>query len=189
MFTILIINQKGGVGKTTIADELAFALERKGETVSYISTDPQGGGVYASSSSNEANNDGFQIVDTAGVLTDNLNAWCHAANIVVIPMLPSSRDLEPTLRTYELAVASQTDAKIGFVINGYFSRGILDRQLKEHLTEQEFLVWAEIPKTVALPQAAAMGISIAEYDPNNPVADAFNKFADIVIKGKNKKNK
>lgn len=31
MYTILMLNQKGGVGKTTIADELSFALERRGE--------------------------------------------------------------------------------------------------------------------------------------------------------------
>ena len=28
MKTVLVCNQKGGVGKTLIADELAFALER-----------------------------------------------------------------------------------------------------------------------------------------------------------------
>ena len=46
MFTVLIINQKGGVGKTTIADELAFALERREYKTVYVSTDPQGGAVH-----------------------------------------------------------------------------------------------------------------------------------------------
>ena len=43
MYTILMLNQKGGVGKTTIADELSFALERRGKTVAFVTTDPQGG--------------------------------------------------------------------------------------------------------------------------------------------------
>lgn len=41
MYTILMLNQKGGVGKTTIADELSFALERRGKTVAFVTTDPQ----------------------------------------------------------------------------------------------------------------------------------------------------
>ena len=43
MYTILMLNQKGGVGKTTIADELSFALERRGKTVAFVTTDPHGG--------------------------------------------------------------------------------------------------------------------------------------------------
>lgn len=39
MYTILMLNQKGGVGKTTIADELSFALERRGKTVAFVTTD------------------------------------------------------------------------------------------------------------------------------------------------------
>lgn len=42
MYTILMLNQKGGVGKTTIADELSFALERRGKTVAFVTTDPPG---------------------------------------------------------------------------------------------------------------------------------------------------
>lgn len=178
MFNILIINQKGGVGKTTIADELAFALERLKKSVSFVSTDAQGGSVHGADIIDDAD---FQIVDTAGVLTENLHEWCKAADMIMIPMLPSSRDLEPTLRTYQLATSSQTDARIGLIINGYFTRGILDRQLKEHLQSEKYLIWTEIPKTVSLPQAAAEGMSVSEYDKDSPATVAFENLATVVI--------
>lgn len=70
MLTILIANQKGGVGKTTIADELAFELERRGASVSFISTDPQGGSVHETDDGDEERD--WRIVDTPGVLADAL---------------------------------------------------------------------------------------------------------------------
>jgi len=108
MFTVLIINQKGGVGKTTIADELAFALTRKDKKINFVSTDPQGGCVHEVDYQDKDAE--YQIVDTAGVLTESLSDWCKEADMVVIPMLSSIRDLEPTLRTYELAATSKTKA-------------------------------------------------------------------------------
>ena len=39
--TILICNQKGGVGKTLIADELAFAFERDNIPYSFFDLDNQ----------------------------------------------------------------------------------------------------------------------------------------------------
>ena len=66
MFTILFLNQKGGVGKTTLADELAFALERRGSTVAFVSTDPQGGSVHeVCDDPDYAESCDYQIVDTA----------------------------------------------------------------------------------------------------------------------------
>ena len=40
---ILLVNQKGGVGKTTFADEIAWGLERRGHKVGFGNLDPQGG--------------------------------------------------------------------------------------------------------------------------------------------------
>lgn len=44
MKTILVCNQKGGVGKSLCADELAFSFERTGTPVSFYDLDAQGGG-------------------------------------------------------------------------------------------------------------------------------------------------
>ena len=67
MYTILLLNQKGGVGKTTIADELSFALERRGKAVAFVTTDPQGGSVHeVCDDPDYAEECDFQVVDTAG---------------------------------------------------------------------------------------------------------------------------
>ena len=83
MYTILMLNQKGGVGKTTIADELSFALERRGKTVAFVTTDPQGGSVHEVCDDPDfAEECDFQVVDTAGVLVGGVNDWCRAANLI-----------------------------------------------------------------------------------------------------------
>lgn len=43
MKTILVCNQKGGVGKSLVADEIAFSFERSGISVSFYDLDAQGG--------------------------------------------------------------------------------------------------------------------------------------------------
>lgn len=182
MFTIIIINQKGGVGKTTIADELAFALERRGYKTVYISTDPQGGAVHEQPEDfSEIEGADFQVVDTAGVLSDGLGEWCVNANMILIPLMPSSRDLEPTLRTYEIAKASGTKASIRFIVNGYYPYGVLDQELLSFMNDNEMPVIAKIPKTVALSRAAAGGMSVADFDKRNASVAAFEGLADQVI--------
>lgn len=179
MFTILFLNQKGGVGKTTLADELAFALERRGSTVAFVSTDPQGGSVHEVCD--------YQIVDTAGVLNDGMGDWCRAADVILIPMLPSTRDVEPTMRTYQIAKDSGTGAAIRLVVNNFYAFGKLDKQLVEFLESEQVPVIAKVPRAVALSQAAAEGKSVAEHSPHSHVIPALEELADSIINEKEKK--
>ena len=72
MKTVLICNQKGGVGKTLIADELAFALERDAIPFNFYDLDAQGSAIHQTTENPDAV---VSIVDTAGALQSNLAKW------------------------------------------------------------------------------------------------------------------
>lgn len=189
MFTVLFLNQKGGVGKTTLADELSFALERRGFTVAFVSTDPQGGSVHeVCTDPDVAEGCDFQIVDTAGVLNDAVSDWCCAADVILIPMLPSTRDMEPTMRTYGIAKDSGTDAAIYLLVNNFYAFGKLDKQLVEFLEAERIPIIGKVPRAVAFAQAAAAGKSVAEYDPYSHAVPVIEKLADSIIEEKEKKH-
>lgn len=182
MFTILMLNQKGGVGKTTIADELAFALERRGYSVAFVSTDPQGGSVHKlCTDPAEVETKDFQIVDTAGVLKEEVGDWCRASDLILIPMLPSTRDLEPTMRTLDVIQNSKSHAKSLLIINTYYPFGVMDRQLLEYLSAEGIPVIAKIPRAVALSQAASLEKSIAEYDKYSHAVAAIEDLTDKIL--------
>ena len=54
MKTVLVCNQKGGVGKTLIADELAFALERDKIRFNFYDLDGQGSSIHQTREDPEA---------------------------------------------------------------------------------------------------------------------------------------
>ena len=188
MYTVLFLNQKGGVGKTTLADELAFALERRGRTVAFVTTDPQGGSVHEVCDDPDfAEACDYQIVDTAGSLSGAIGDWCRAADIILVPMLPSTRDMEPTMRTIAIAKESGTKASIHVIVNGFYAFGRLDRQLVEFLDAEDVPVIAKVPRAVALSQAAGEGKSVADYAPLSHVVPFLEELTDAVENEKDKK--
>ena len=182
VFRILLLNQKGGVGKTTLADEISFSLERRGFSVAFTSIDPQGGCLHESITDNAMiEQSDFHVIDTAGYLKKEMKQWCGEADVILVPILPSPKDFEPTLRTLELIDASDTFAEVYVVVNQFSSRGVLDREIVEFFESEDIPILGYIPRTVTLSKAAAQNVSVVEYAPNNRVVIELEKLTDQLI--------
>jgi len=115
MFTISLIGQKGGVGKTTIALGLAVAAARAGHATAIIDLDPQASAakwkgrrsdenptvVSAQASRlkqllDTARTSGvdFVFIDTAGRKDDSALNAARASDLVLIPTRPNILEVE-----------------------------------------------------------------------------------------------
>lgn len=142
MKTLVIANQKGGVGKTTIAGHLAVMAESAGRgPVVLIDTDPQGSlsvwwnerkaqtpafsrasitSLPASLAELEATGARLVIIDTPPAVTDTIRAVLAVADLVLIPTRPSPHDLRAVGAT--VALVEHARKRMVFVINGAANR-------------------------------------------------------------------
>jgi chromosome partitioning protein len=128
MFTIAVVNQKGGSGKSTIAECLAVAATLEGTPSAILDLDPQGT-AYAWSKRREADNppvlsvtaanyrDQWQalrdagaelvILDTPARLQDTVLNAAAIADLVIVPAKTTVKDLERIESSIDLATTLQ----------------------------------------------------------------------------------
>ena len=114
MKTVLVCNQKGGTGKTTLADEIAFEFDRLNLKYDFYDLDRQGGCIHAGHEVEDAE---YGIVDTPGALQKDMGKWMKQADIIIIPTKMTSKEIEPLERMIELVKQNNITVPVLYVLN------------------------------------------------------------------------
>ena len=165
MKTVLVCNQKGGVGKTLISDELAFALERDKIPYSFYDLDGQGSALHETDENPDAV---ISIVDTAGSLSADLKEFIEAADFIIVPTLMSNSDAKPLIRMVEILEPYKGKKPMLFVFNRWNRFNISKDFIGWFNTLYPDLKTTYIADTTDFPQAGARQQSIFDYKPSNP---------------------
>lgn len=188
---ILIISQKGGVGKTTIADEILFELDRRGLPYTFYELDKQGGNVHKDMRNPKA---GFVVVDTPGGLSEDYPKWIKASDLIILPTKASIRDMEPFLRTCEVIRKNiQPSSCAMFVVNMINMRFKASKdylawlktamdEKQESFTDDYHWCFEYLPQSEMAVQAPAYGKSVIDFAPQSEMARRMEKMNSDIFK-------
>lgn len=204
---ISLLNQKGGVGKTTLAVHLSTALAQRGARVILVDADPQGSSLDWSASRQadplfpviglptknlhreiqaHIPNYDYLIIDGPPRVNELARAAIMAADVVLIPVQPSPYDVWAAKEITDLlreAAVFKADQKSAFVINRKIVNTAIGRDVAEALADYPHPVLStSISQRVSFAESAAQGSTVLELDPKSSAAQEINALADEVLK-------
>ena len=186
---IVIMNPKGGCGKTTLATNLASCFAARGPTPQLIDADPNGYATHwlrrrpahlpriealsvhaadvrrrRSWSFRRARDAGAVIIDSpAGVTRREIAALTSDAACILVPVLPSAFDIDVTTRFIAgLLLFTDLNCPIGVVANRTRRKTTSVANLEATLSEMETPTVSVLRNTQLFVQAAFLGIGIHE---------------------------
>lgn len=177
MKTILVLAEKGGVGKTMIADEIAFSLERSGIRTAFFEIDQQGGELHDSAPVMNAE---VNVVDTPGYVLDGRDAWINDAEVIVIPTEPGgNQQMQPFIST--LVACCEKNKKVVVVFNKKRKMFNTSKALAKALSELPYDVkLAELPLLEDYVNASLSRKSIVAYKKRSDAAKAMLKTVNLI---------
>jgi len=199
--TILIINSKGGSGKTTIATNIASYFSNEGKSVALIDLDPQQSsadwvktrssakkpiGIYNALNYGKIkrNTDVKDFDAPAGIAGKDLTKVLTLAQSVIVPVLPSPIDMKAASKFIEALKKHprivNKKAKIALVANKGRDFTNIYWELDDFLSKQKIPFLTMIRDSQNYIKAASRGVGIFEMGP--AMTDIDRELWEPVIK-------
>ena len=207
---IALLNQKGGVGKTTLATHLAGELARGGGQIVIVDADPQGSALDWSQTRVQhslprlagviglaretlhqevpaiARNVDHVVIDGPPRVTALARSAILASDLVLIPVQPSPYDVWACAEI----VALVTEARIfkpqlraAFVVNRRVVGTVIGRDVRAALAAHALpALNAEVCQRIAFAESVATGRLVRELDEESAAAREIAALAGEVLK-------
>jgi chromosome partitioning protein len=201
-----ILNQKGGVGKTTLSVNLAHAFGRGGANVLLVDADPQASALAWSAARQEeplfpvvgmakptlhkdlpkvARGFDHVVIDGAPRANELGRATIIASDLVLVPVQPSPYDVwasEETVGLIREAQQFKDSLKGAFAINRKIVNTAIGRDVVDALAGYDLpVLTATISQRVGFAESAAQGRTVLEVDPNGPAAKEITALAQAIL--------
>lgn len=202
---ISFVNQKGGVGKTTTAINLAIGLKKKNYNLVFIDADPQGSAVqwhaiegnksfeilhhpspiHATDIRQLSMNYDYVIIDAPPAIGDISIAILAVTDLAIIPLSPSALDVWScwgTLKMIDEIRPLNSDIEVKLLINRKIPGTKIGRDSREAMKQFQMDVFnTELCQRVAFIDAMTSGVSVMQYAPHSKAAREIERLCEEII--------